>query len=155
MKYLLFFLTAVLFNSCNSDDKDQFIIDTAINISLKDKDGNDLLSTDSPNSLNQNEFKLYYEINGEQVEVNDEELDYSKGFFIYQHENEFRIRIFPNSQDNSLITNTYIKWNKTDTDTIRCEIERSNSSEVCKKVWFNDKLVWQAYDTERYFEIIK
>lgn len=155
MKYLLFFLTAVLFNSCNSDDKDQFIIDTAINISLKDKDGNDLLSTDSPNSLNQNEFKLYYEINGEQVEVNDEELDYSKGFFIYQHENEFRIRIFPNSQNNSLITNTYIKWNKTDTDTIRCEIERSNSSEVCKKVWFNDKLVWQAYDTERYFEIIK
>lgn len=155
MKYLLLFLTTILLTSCNSDDKEQFIIDTVVNISVKDNDGNDLLNANSQNSLDQNEFKLFYEINGEQVEVYDENLDHSKGFFIYRHENEYRIRIFPNSQKNNSNPTTYIKWNETDTDTLRCEIERNDNSEICKKVWFNDKLVWQAYDTERYFEIIK
>ncbi|MEO8774409.1 MAG: hypothetical protein ABI371_08815 [Gelidibacter sp.] len=155
MKYLLFFLSSICFTSCNLDDKEQFIIDTAVDISIKDNGGNDLLSTDNSISLNQNEFKIFYEINGEKIEVNNGNLDHSKGFFVYQHENEYRVKIFPNSDIKASEPITYIKWNETDIDTLRCEIERNENSEVCKKVWLNDKLVWQAYDTERYFEIIK
>ena len=155
MKYLFFILLAMLFTSCNSDDNELVIIDTAINISVKDVDGNDLLNTNNPNSLNQNEFKIFYELDGEQIEVNDENLDYPKGFFVYQHENEFRIRIFPNTDKNALYPITYIKWREMDTDTIKCEIDRNGSSEICKKVWLNNELVWQDYDTERFFEITK
>lgn len=154
MKYLFFFLSALFFTSC-TDDNEQFIVDTAINISVKDVDEKDLLNPNNSNSLNQNEFKILYEINGEQIEVNDENLDYSKGFFVYKHENEYRIRIFPNTDKNDLYPTTYIEWSKMDTDTIRCEIERKESSTICKKVWFNEELVWQAYDTERFFDIIK
>jgi len=154
MKYLFFFLSALFFASC-TDDNEQVIVDTDINISVKDEDGNDLLNPDNSNSLNQNEFKIFYEINGEQIEFYDENLDYPKGFFVYQHENEFRIRIFPSTDKNALYLITYIEWSKMDTDTIRCEIERKESSTICKKVWFNEELVWQAYDTERFFEIIK
>ncbi|MXV37823.1 hypothetical protein GO491_03890 [Flavobacteriaceae bacterium Ap0902] len=155
MKYLFLILTTMLFTSCNSDDNEQVIIDTDINISVKDVDGNDLLNTNNPNSFNQNEFKIFYEIDGEQIEVNDENLDYSKGFFVYQHESEFRIRIFPNTNKNASYPITYIRWSEMDIDTLKCEIDRNGSSEICKKVWFNNELVWQAYGTERFFEIIK
>jgi hypothetical protein len=141
--------------SCNKDDNEQVIIDTAINISVKDTEGNDLLNANSLNSLNQNSFKVIYEINGEQIEVNDENLDYPKGFFVYQHGNEYRIRVFPNTDKNSSYPITYIKWSEMDTDTLKCEIDRNGNSEICKKVWFNNELVWQAYDTERFFVIIK
>ncbi len=42
-----------------------------------------------------------------------------------------------------------------DLDTLKCEIYRNGSSEICKKVWFNEEPVWQAYGTDRFFEIIK
>jgi hypothetical protein len=50
---------------------------------------------------------------------------------------------------------TYIKWSEMDADTLKCKIDRNGSSVICKKVWLNNKLVWQSYDTERFFEIIK
>lgn len=155
MKYLFFILSIMSFLSCNKDDSEQFIIDTAINISVKDAEGNDLLNSNSLNSLNQNVFKVIYEINGEQIEINDENLDYPKGFFVYQHENEYRIRVFPNTDKNTSYPITYIQWSEIDTDTLKCEIDRNESSEICKKVWLNNELVWQSYDTERFFEIIK
>ncbi len=131
------------------------IIDTVFNISVKDAEENDWLNTNISNSLNQNEFKILYEINGEQIEVNDENLDYPKGFFVYQHENELRIRVFPNTDKSTSYPITYIKWSEMDTDTLKCKIDRNGSSVICKKVWLNNKLVWQSYDTERFFEIIK
>ncbi len=155
MKYLIFLLSAMIFSSCNSDDNDLVIIDTAINISIKDINGNDLLNPNNSNSFNENEFKILYEINGEQIVVNDDNLSYPRGFFVYQHDNEYRIRIFPNTNQNVDYPITYIKWDELDIDTLKCEIERKESSTVCKKVWFNEELVWQAYDTERFFEIIK
>ncbi|MDA3780794.1 MAG: hypothetical protein PF487_11340 [Bacteroidales bacterium] len=155
MKYLFFILSIMFFLSCNKDDSEQFIIDTAINISVKDAEGNDLLNSNSSNSLNQNVFKVIYEINGEQIEINDENLDYPKGFFVYQHENEYRIRVFPNTAKNTSYPITYIQWSEIDTDTLKCEIDSTESSEICKKVWLNNELVWQAYDTERFFEIMK
>ncbi|WP_146810338.1 hypothetical protein [Empedobacter brevis] len=156
MKHLLFFLTYMIITACQSDDNnEQFIVDTAINIAVKDNDGNDLLNPNNSNALNQNEFQIIYEIDGKQTVVNDKNLNYPNGFFVYPHEKEYRIRIFPNTTKNSSNPITYVKWNKTDTDTIRCEINRSGNTEVCKKVWLNNKLVWEAYDTERFFEIIK
>ena len=53
-----------------------------------------------------------------------------------------------------LILFTYIKWSEIDTDTLKCEMDRNGNSGICKKVWLNNELVWQAYDTERFFVII-
>lgn len=114
-----------------------------------------MLNANSLNSLNQNSFKVIYKINGERIEVNDKNLDYPKGFFVYQHENEYRIRVFPNADKNSSYPITYIKWSEIDTDTLKCEMDRNGNSGICKKVWLNNELVWQAYDTERFFVIIK
>jgi len=154
MKYLIAMAT-VLFSSCSSDDSDQFIVDTHIDVLIKDSNGNNLLDPENVNSYKEEQIKIFYLVNGQQSEVNNSNLDYPKGFFIYEHENEFRIRIFPNSDKNEETPVTYIMWNNTDIDTIKCSIERKSNSEICKKVWLNDNLVWEAYETERFFEIIK
>ena len=96
-----------------------------------------------------------YLVNGLEQEVNNDDLAYPKGFFIYEDEEEFRIRIFPNTNKNIELPVTYIIWNDVDTDTIKCSIERKNNSEICTKVWLNENLAWEAYETERFFEIVK
>jgi len=153
-RIIIFSLAMILFPSCGSDN-DQFIVDTAINISVSDGEGNDLLNPVNVKSFMENEIKIFYIVNGQEIEVNNIDMAYPKGFFIYEDENEFRLRVFPNVDKNSELPVTYIKWNDKVVDTIKCSIERKNNSEICTKVWLNDNLVWEGYETERFFEIIK
>ena len=155
MKYLIYFFMAPLFTSCSTNKSSQFIVDTDINISIKDSEGNDLLNPAYPDSYQKGNIKLFHIINGEQIEIFDANMNYPKGFFIYKHENEYRIRVFPNTDKSEQQLITLIKWNETDTDTIRCNVERTSNSEICRKVWFNNEVVWEAYETERFFEILK
>ncbi|PIY09864.1 MAG: hypothetical protein COZ18_07145 [Flexibacter sp. CG_4_10_14_3_um_filter_32_15] len=154
MKYLIVIILCIFLSSCN-DDNEQFIVDTALEISVKDSTGSNLLNPSTPNSLDENNIKIIYEIDGEQIEFNKPNLTFSKGFFIHQVENEHRIAIHLNTDKNAEYPVTYIKWNNIDTDTIKCKIERTSNSEICKKVWFNEKVVWEDFATERHFEIIK
>lgn len=155
MEYIFFILSTLFFASCNSDSNEQVIVDRVIHISVKDSDGNDLLNPNFSNSLNQDEFKIFHEINGEQVEFYEKDLSNPKGFIVYEHENEYRISVTATIGTNDPYTTMYIKWSEMDTDTLKCEIDRKGSSEICKKVWFNNELVWKAYATERFFEITK
>lgn len=155
MKLIIYILTLLLSTSCGSDENDQVIVDTDINVSIKNSDGVDLLDSANPHSYREDSIKLFYIKNGEEVEVFDADMDYPKGFFIYKHENEYRMRIFPNIDKSEEFPLTYIKWNETTIDTIKCIIERKSNSQICKKVWFNNESVWEAYETERFFEIIK
>lgn len=45
---------------------------------------------------------------------------------------------------------TYIKWNDTDTDTIKCFIEYTKTSAINKKVWVNGELAWD-FEVERSY----
>lgn len=157
MKYLTILILALILSSCSSDDEggDQFVVATALDISVKDAQGNDLLDPDNVNSLNENQIKLLFEINGEQVEFYDANLTYPKGFFLFQHENEYRLKVFPNTSATEANPVTYIIWNEDDIDTIKSEVKRTNNSEEITKVWFNDDLIWEGNESERYFEIIK
>lgn len=157
MKHLLFAIAmAAMLSSCNSESQEQFVVSGSVDISVKDKDGSDLLNPDNENSLDINLIKIYYEIGGKKIEVNEPDLDHSKGFFITrEHENGYRIVIHLNMDINEEYPLTYIEWNPDDTDTIKCLIERTWNTEICKKVWFNGEIVWDDYSTERFFEILK
>ncbi len=152
-------MTAMLF-SCTSENVEGYvIIDTSMEIIVKDKDGSDLLNPDNENSLNTNLVKIYYEIGGKKIEVNEPHLDNPKGFSIFCKDNQYRIGIGPNTDRNEEYPLTYIEWNPDDTDTIKCLIERAKSrngnSTICRKVWFNGKVVWDDYGVERSFVIVK
>lgn len=48
-----------------------------------------------------------------------------------------------------------IKFSESDFDIIKTEIDKSNSNTIVTKVWYNGNLEWEAYESERMFEIIK
>lgn len=154
MKYLIIIVICIFLSSCN-DDNAQTNIDVYIDMSIKNSAGSDLLNPTNSNSLDESNIKIIYEIDGEQIEFNEPDLTASRGFFIFQHENKYRIRIFPNTDKNTPFPITYIKWNDVDTDTLKCEIERKSNSETCTKVWLNEEVVWDSYGGERFIEIVK
>ena len=156
---IIFLFLIVLFSFCSKKDDNNdstkstkdVIVDEATIIGYKNVLGQDLLDTATQNHFSTDNIHVYYLINGIKTEVNYPGLDYPHNFFI--------------SKDNSLNQNfltifletdtTLLELNKNITDTITCVIEKSNSSMIVRKVWYNGILKWDNYDIAREFIIIK
>ena len=89
-------------------------------------------------------------------EVYDSNMGYPRNFMIYQHENEYRIRVFMNDTETSDKPITYIQWNINDTDTIEAVYERPGNSVLKRKVWLNEIEIWDWLTNENeYYKLIK
>src|SRR5690606_11122352 len=100
MKAVCYLLISGAFLSCNKNENESILVDTVIHISLKDIQGNDLLDPHNPVSYGHDDIKLFYVLDGHEVEVFDGNMDQPKGFSISKHENEYRMTIFPNVDKN-------------------------------------------------------
>jgi hypothetical protein len=140
--------------SISCEKEVQYNLDTQIEVLLLDKSGNNLLKPSNPAAYNVNDIKLYY-VEGNSInEVFYSNLDYPRNYMILD-ELDYRIRIFPNASKKEDFPVTLIKWNETDMDTIKCEFSRTENSLICRKVWYNGKLMWDNIGVERFFEIVK
>lgn len=138
MKKIIFIITTLLLISCSKDKPiPGFILDSSLDIFLKNSEGQDLLNTSAFNPAN---FKVYYLINGQKIEVNNPMMGYPRGFLV-SNENPKFVRIFMNDLETELIPTTYIEWNTTDTDTIQTFYTRTENKVVYNKVWLNGSLV--------------
>lgn len=166
MKTLIFLLlTMFMIISCSSNDNPTnkgVYIDTGINLIIKNNLGEDLLLPSTPNTLNTDEIELYYLLDGQKEKVFIGNLTYPKNYFIYNYINSKAITIFPDYQSKDEFPVTYVKWNSTDTDTIKCHFNRGNKNDgkyiSCDKVWFNNKLVYPTTEnqkTGRFINLIK
>jgi hypothetical protein len=83
MKNIIIYLVVTLaFTTCNKNENDMFNLDRAIEISIKDSHGNDLLNPNNENSFQNNDIKLFYVIDNKSVEVYNPNNDYPRNFFI-------------------------------------------------------------------------
>ncbi|MBB6611034.1 hypothetical protein H7F15_08300 [Pontibacter sp. Tf4] len=156
MKYLTSLLFVfLLLTSCKSDDPEKAIVDTKIEMSVKDASGADMLDPTNANGYNAEEIEIFYVVDGVKQKVNNTDMDHPKGFHIFKQGDTYRIRIFPNADFHSSFPVTIVKWNETNSDTIKCNIERTDNSQICKQVWVNDELAWEGYETERFIELVK
>lgn len=166
MKYLsltFLFFTICLLYSCQEDVGSQahFNLDTYVDLSVRDAQGQDLLDPSNQEAFLENEIKLYYLVNGEQEEVFDGNLDYPRHFFIYENEIDgaFVIRIFPNEAMENHLSTTFIQWNEEESDTLECEFVSGNNFLIATQLWWNDQLIWNnqddAFPDVRSAEIIK
>ena len=160
MKAIITLLILTVFISCNKDDSNEkttVFFDTSVEISAKNVNGEDLLNPNNPNAYKTENIKIYYLINGEKQEVNDNKMDYPRSFLVYQNGEDFRIRIFKNNSKIEGLPITYIKWNENETDTIQTEYDRTYSNEPrMQKVWFNGELKWDIKNGEEgFFKILK
>ena len=84
------------------------------------------------------------------------------GFSVYTSKDKRRMTVHTYAdkglfaKENLAQTTTYIKWNETDTDTLRCEVKKGDCYVRIAKVWLNNTLVWwEGNGKERFFEIVK
>ena len=150
-------LLSALFVACGKDDDCCTNVDTGIAISVKDEDGSDLLNPNNPNAFQEKDIEISHLVDGEKKEYFKPNRDTPKGFSIYQDSTigSYIIQIVTDDDSSEDFPVTYVRWSADDTDTIRCEYQRTENSLVCTKVWFNNVVKWEAYETGRYFEIVK
>jgi len=158
MKNLLIILLIVL-SSCNSDNNMQETnIEAGIVFYLLDNNGNDLLDPNNQNNIDLDIVRVYEIINGEEVEINNPNLDGPRGFVLLEPEgiyDKYRLSLGLNIKEISNPTTTIVKWNTTDIDIFKSEYNRGDNFIICTKILLNNEVVWQTENGLRFIEIIK
>lgn len=153
MKKIALILIGFLFvlPACEKDDDMlNFVVDTGITIYLNDDFGNDLLSPENENAIDESKIQVLRLIDGEWKEPYVAHLDYPK-HYRFIHEAGYNVLVvWPDfSLEQGEFPETLIKWNENDIDTIKCKAEETRVSLIVKKVWLNDNVVWDDYGIER------
>lgn len=110
-----------------------------IKMLVYDSNENNLLST-TKDSIEFNNIKLYYLVNGEENEVYESHLDNPRRISIDSSTTEWILSVYPNTEADDK-TITYIEWNDSDRDTITCSFNRDSEDRPTKlkDVWYNGK----------------
>ncbi len=160
MKKLIVFLAIASMIACNKSDdlSPAVIVDIEFEFLVFNSQDVDLLDPATPNHFEEDDIKLFYEVDGELTEVYDSHLDHPRHFMIIKHENEYRIKVSLNDSDAINEPITYIQWNEDDTDVVKASFKRPKSNIIVKKVWLNDTQIWDLStdgDDNKFFKLIK
>lgn len=161
-KLFLLFIVIWLLNCSNHDNNEteqlpQFTFYAFAEFSITNSQNEDLLDPTSPNHISTENISLLYVINGLKQETYHPFISNPKKFYIYKHQNEYRIRVFMNITETSEKPITYIQWNEMDTDTIETIYKRTNGSIIQQTIWLNGKKIWELGNNtvDPYFVLIK
>ncbi len=155
MKNSIYFLfISLMLFSCNDEKICCTNIDTYIGIRLVNTQGENIL--DQPNGINSTDITILNKKGNEWVEYYADNLDYPKGFMVYDRDGESYLRLFPDGDVfyNNL-TETEICYLGQDSDIIKSQIDLSNGNMICTRVWLNGILKWETHDGERIIQITK
>jgi hypothetical protein len=170
MNYLFLLFFILYGTSCSEENiSEGYSISTAVKISVVDQQGSDLLDPDNENNLKSENIKIFHMIDGELTEFSEGYLDYPKGFLIYNpydlgFNEQYLFCLLATDASastgelESLLPVTYIQWNETDMDTVKCQYYQTDNILECTKVWFNGVLVWTSPGESgegRWFQIFK
>ncbi|MDA7501931.1 hypothetical protein N8482_01520 [Chitinophagales bacterium] len=150
------FLIGILLtaSSCNNDESCCTNVDTEISIKYLNQNGQNLFELTDGYSLS--DITIYHRVNDEWVYYSEANLTYPKGIRTVDREDGTYLSIFPST---TIVMDSYsetkIEFSADDIDLIRTEIDNSNSNTIVTKVWYNQELKWEAYETEREFVVIK
>lgn len=136
--------------------------DDIFEFSIVNSKKEDLLNPETESTLNTSNIKVFEYKNEEYVEINNPNLDASKGYMIYETEGEFRMRLFleAGAVVNDIVERKAIlKWNESDQDTLELRLVQEPSNiQRLTRIIFNDNEVWNeenSIDNIRYFQIEK
>tara|TARA_R110001583_G_C5503127_1_gene395947 strand:+ start:120 stop:599 length:480 start_codon:yes stop_codon:yes gene_type:complete len=159
MKKLIIFLAITTFFACNksNDVVDCFYISASLQLSVFNSNNEDLLNPENPNYLDTGSTRLFYVVNGEKEGIHNANATHPKNFYVFKHENEYRIAVFLNHTDTSDKPITYIEWNNSDTDTIEVVYDRNSCGVIQQIIWLNGEQIWEIRGNtiDPYFKLIK
>lgn len=162
-------LVFIVLTSCKEQPIRGVNVEVDTYLWVRNSNGQNLLDPATPGHYSRDSIKIFYDINGRKIEMFDPNLRDPRNFAVLKFEpnGEYYIRIFTNMEktpDN--VTLTYIQWNSADEDTIRVAYERSSSSVVVDKAWWNgikkfdaaeqiDDQNWGTNAFYRFWEVLK
>lgn len=155
MKKLLIVLLIPVISACSTDDPGVCCtnIDTSISMQYFNLQGVNLFETGVYTEAN---TEVYYKIDGEWVRNYNSNMDAPKGIWVSELEDGIYLTLSPSDVlDANNTSETKIEFSETDFDIIKAEVDRGSNHEIVTKVWYNDVLRWEAYETDRQFAIIK
>ena len=171
MKKLIFILIASLFLvSCNETDPIEELNPLeGLNltflkfyISYLDSEGNDLLDSEHPNGIKEEDIDIYFVIGGEKIRAYNPDNESLPEYFNFLNEAEidedfyYYILLFPYPvPDENMRAITFIDIKGYGEDKIEYEFEENGDGYRCAKVWYNDELVWPSEDTHYIFEVLR
>ena len=132
-------------------------ISASFELSLKDIRGNDLLDNNQPNSIDIEEIKVFYELEGIKKEMREDHFHLRKYYTVYRTlSGDHNIRIFLNHSEKEDTPTTYVQWSEEDTDKLEGQFRYHSGNVILNKMWINNKLVWEGSSGKpAKFEIIK
>ena len=148
MKSILLCFMALLL-ACNSDEdcypgSDQYYFNALAYFYILDKNGNDLLNPNTPNTLNTENIKIFYILDGKAVDVAQYHSDKGhkdmKYFSIRKPEGSrlnYTFWLAFATPDKGATATTLIQWSESDTDTIKVQFSRGDCSFAWTKFWYN------------------
>lgn len=152
-KIILIFLVIITFCSCTSDEvKNQDNIDVSLELSITNSNGDDLLDPKNTNSFDHSKIKLFYLVDGKQVEVFDGTKQSPRNFYIDQKEGHYLLTVFLNHSETEQYPETYIQWNENNIDIIKAEFRKTKNTVLKKTIWFNGT---EVLNYEPYLKIKK
>lgn len=158
MKKLILFLAITSLFACDKSDdfSPGFIVSIEFDFSVSNSQDVDLLDPATPNHIEEDDIRLFYEIDGKILGVYNPYMDNPRNFMIYEHENEYRIKVVLNDSDATEETITHIQWNEDDTDVIKATFTRTENTVRVSGVWLNDTQIYDSNDGEiKYYKLIK
>jgi hypothetical protein len=136
--------------SCKQDISPSIVIDTSIDIWIRDANKHNLLDSTTTNYYKASEIRIFNLVNGVKKEVFNPMMDAPRNFLILKNESngEYAMRLFPNEgvgkvsgeERKDELTTTYIHWRENKVDTLDCTITRIWSSIYCTKIMYNGVL---------------
>ena len=176
MKKIIFILIAsLLLVSCNETDPIEepnpleglSVIFLKFYISYLDSEGNDLLDSEHPNGIKEEDIDIYFVIDGKKIKAYNPNNESLPEYFWLHNDNKLdedfyyyvRLHPYPIPDDNMRAV-SYIDIKGYGEDKIEYEFEEDGEDWKCIKIWYNNELVWPSENpheifTARYFIIEK
>ncbi|KAA6432777.1 hypothetical protein FEM33_24000 [Dyadobacter flavalbus] len=131
------------------------VVMQAINISVKNKSGEDLLDPANANGIKK--FKIYYLVNGEKKLYFNSYMDAPLGYRIWKFPAKefYYLNVLMDGGIGIHETQTFLQLGDSPAlDTLKAQYRTDPTNIIAEKVWHNDQLVWKMEDGEPAFEII-
>ncbi len=155
--YVLIFCLA-LFSCIEEEDYGLTSAYFSSNLSLHivNQDGDDLLDSSTPNSIDVNSISLTFVINGKEVNYYKSNLDNPKGIGLTKISNGLNsLSVLLNYEYPNANNITYINWGDGTRDKIESFLYNEGATFDVRKVWVNDQFFWEFPDDKKIKTIIK
>lgn len=149
MKKLLYLIILSLFISCKKEDSKNILFSTGTYFWYKNANGNNLLNSNLPNSINSSDIDVFVLRNGTKVRLFNSQMQNPENFKVTVSEDKGNLLYFYLDTETDSFTDNkvtmFIRYKDGSEDQITGEFSKKSKNDFAlSKYWVNDNLKWEV-----------